>query len=139
MIKPNERMMKPQKAASSQLFIKKIATRKKFASGRSSKQQQQKSIFMSSYIFYETAVLLLFAVVDVNGSGYKTHLNPLLRLRVRQNSPPIDTMRTQPNTSSWAKAHKTLAGRMRKVSSMVFEVPKVFSWNLLKSPREFNN
>ena len=58
----------------------------KFSSLKLQNQEKfgRKSIFMSSYIFYETAVLLLF-VVDVNGKERKTHLNPLFftTLRVR--------------------------------------------------------
>lgn len=66
--------MKPQKNA--QVFIKKIAAGKEenIIGTRSNK----KIDFYVFYIFYETAVLLLF-VVDVNGKAYKTHLNPLLR------------------------------------------------------------
>lgn len=66
--------MKPQKLL--KFSSKKIAAAKeeRIIGTRSNK----KIDFYVFYIFYETAVLLLF-VVDVNGKAYKTHLNPLLR------------------------------------------------------------
>lgn len=74
------KMMKPQKKCSS-FHHQNCKNQEKFG---------KKSIFMSSYIFYETAVLLLF-VVDVNGKERKTHLNPLffttLRVRAKIVSP----------------------------------------------------